>query len=411
PLPQSDYELYPKNEFVNYFPNEPFGDENLKENWPKENPVLDENFDTEKSESLKINPKKWKEGYYILRGFILDGKDTIPHEKLVYLYQNEKSNPIDNEIFSINLNQNSYKPGETAVLNLASATENSEVLVQLESDGKIVKSEKIKLNKNVKKFSFPIDEKYRGNVFLHYYFGKFNTTKSGTLTVNVPFEDKSLKITAATLRDKLQPGQKETWELTVSGKDKDKFLAEMLATMYDASLDQFKSNSNNFPMGMNENYSSLRSWDTYRSFGTNSFFTLIENPFKYYYPQNYLTFSELNWFGFGWNNYENQIYGSRAKNYDMAGAPGAIAEVRLSGGIEMEAAEMKVVMPEPKKMVSYSNRVDTIQYEFDIDKDGNLIERKKIDLNKIVARRALQETAFFYPNLKTDKNGNVKIQF
>src|SRR5690606_11389701 len=45
PLSQGDYELYPKNEFVNYFPNEPYGDENLKENWQKENPVLDEDFD------------------------------------------------------------------------------------------------------------------------------------------------------------------------------------------------------------------------------------------------------------------------------------------------------------------------------------------------------------------------------
>src|SRR5690606_35274559 len=131
----------------------------------------------------------------------------------------EKTNPIDNELFTLNLNQNSYKPGETAVLNLASATENSEVLVQLESDGKIVKSEKIKLNKNVNQFSFPIDEKYRGNVFLHYYFGTVNTSKAGALTVNVRVEDKSPATTAAALRENLQPGQKETWELTLSGKD------------------------------------------------------------------------------------------------------------------------------------------------------------------------------------------------
>jgi len=413
PLPQGDYELYPKNEFVNYFPNEPYGDENLKENWQKENPVLDENFDTEKSKSLKINPKNWKEGYYILRGFILDGKDTIPNEKLVYLYRNEKTNPIDNELFTINLNRNSYKPGETAVLNLASATENSEVLVQLESDGKIVKSEKIKLDKSVSQFSFPIDEKYRGNVFLHYYFGKFNTTKSGTLTVNVPFEDNSLTITAATLRDKLQPGQKETWELTVSGKDKDKFLAEMLATMYDASLDQFKSNSIDFPMNVNYNYSSLRPWNTYQSFGISSFSDLI-NPFKYYYPQTSLVFSELNWFGFGWESgYYNYYRGN----------------VTLVGGIKTESAEMiaepeadytlsankaKFVTEEGKAIISgkVNMRIaeipdSAIVLPFSYEK----LEKENPNLDNIVARRALQETAFFYPNLRTDENGNVKIQF
>src|SRR5690606_1760118 len=124
-----------------------------------------------------INPKNWEEGTYVLRGFILDGKDTIPNERLVYLYRNEKNSPVDNEFFSATLNQSTYKPGETAVLNLTSATENSEVLVQLEADGKIVKSEKIKLNNNVKTFRFKVEENYRGNVFLHYYFGKFNTAQ------------------------------------------------------------------------------------------------------------------------------------------------------------------------------------------------------------------------------------------
>ncbi|MFA5618682.1 MAG: alpha-2-macroglobulin family protein [Weeksellaceae bacterium] len=403
PLQQTDYELYPKNEFINYFPYEAYGDENQKENWTKETPVLSEDFDTEKSKSLKINPKNWKEGTYILRGFIVDGKDTIPHERLVYLYRNEKKSPVENEFFTATLNQSTYKPGETAVLNLTSATENSEVLVQLEADGKIIKSEKIKLNNNVNNFSFPIEEKYRGNVFLHYYFGKFNTAKSGTITVNVPQVDTSLKITAGTLRDKLQPGQEEIWELTVSGEGKDKFLAEMLATMYDASLDQFSSNSINFPMRTKTNYSSFR-WDTYQSFGTNSFYYLIQNPYQNYYPNIYLAFDELNWFGFGWNRYENRILGFAYEEYDMAAAPVAEMEMR-------------------------SNKVDTVQYYFDMidageepdialigganyKKDKFFIEKKENpNLDNIVARRALQETAFFYPNLRTDEKGNVKIQF
>ncbi len=400
PLPKTDYELYPKNEFVNYFPHESYSNENEKENWQKENPVLNESFDTEKSKSIKINPRNWKEGYYILKGFILDGKDSIPHEKLIYLYRTEKKVPVDNEVFTATLNKPEFKPGETAVLNLASATENSEVLVQLEADGKIIKSEKIKLNDNVKTFSFPIDEKYRGNVFVHYYFGKFNTAKTGMLTVNVPYVDTSLKITAGTMRDKLQPGQNETWELTVSGEGKDKFLAETLATMYDASLDQFKSNSIQFPMGLNYNYSSLRSWNTYQSFGTNPFQTLIENPFKYYYPNNNLAFDELNWFGFNWDKYRQQnviirgvssISAEKSASYDMMAAPPSVDE-----GLNGRVAGLEV---EADGSVEYTT-------------DSYLIEKKKENnLDNIVARRALQETAFFYPALKTDEKGNVKIQF
>lgn len=453
PIPKGDYELYSKEEFIQYFPHDAYGKENEKENWQKENPVVSQSFDTSKSKSIAVNPTNWKEGYYILKGWILDGKDSIQTEQLVYLFKNDKKQPTDNELFALNLNKNSYKPGETAQVQIASATNDSEVFVELEHDGKIIKTEKIKLNNNVNKFSFPIDEKYRGNVFVHYYFGKFNTAKQGTLVVNVPHEDKSLTITAGTLRDKLQPGQKETWELTVSGKDKDKFLAEMLATMYDASLDQFKSNNNSFPMNVDMNYSQRQNWNTYMSFSANPFRNLI---YKYEnYPQNYLAFDELNWFGFNWNRYENRILGFANKEYDMAaapiaesasvdeilqskvsglsangGAPGAVANVTVRGSLSLNGglnsplyvvdgvymSEEEVNQLNSDDFAQINVIKDAAQLSVYGSRGANgvvIITTKKAEekLNQVQSRRALQETAFFYPNLKTDKYGNIKIQF
>lgn len=471
PLPQPDYELYPESEFISYFPHEPYGKENEKENWTKDPPVVNEDFDTKKAKSVKINPGNWKEGYYILRGFILDGKDTIPSEKLVYLYRTQKESPADHEIFSVNLNKSPYRPGDKAEAQFASVTHNSEVLVQLEADGKIVKTEKIRLNNNVQKFSFPIEENYHGNVFVHYYFGKFNTAKAGTLTVNIPYEDKSLKITAGTLRDKLTPGQEEAWELTVSGEGKDKFLAEMLATMYDSSLDQFKSNSIEFPMRTAYNYPSLPKWDSYKSFGTNPFYSVIQNPYQYYYPSNHLTFDELNWFGFGWNQYEQRRFMA------MKTAPSNIDEVlngrvaginidndELSNPVELESTAVTMlggIKVEPAQKLGAYTVVIHSDHEHPILEnnpnaiivvDGKIIDRNILklqgienvvgisflngkdaielygkngmngaiiittkngqnELNQIEARKNLQETAFFYPALKTDENGNVKIQF
>lgn len=393
PIPKGDYELYSKEEFIRYFPHEAYGKENEKENWQKENPVISQSFDTGKSKSMNVNPANWKEGYYILKGWIMDGKDSIRAEKLVYLYRNDKKQPVDNELFALNLNKNSYKPGETAHVQIASAANDSEALVELEHDGKIIKTEKIKLDNNVNKFSFPIDEKYRGNVFVHYYFGKFNTAKQGTLTVNVPYDDKSLTITAGTLRDKLQPGQKETWELTVSGKDKDKFLAEMLATMYDASLDQFRSNSISFPMNIDMNYSSRQNWNTYMAFSANPFRNLI---YRYdNYPQNHLVFDELNWFGFTWNYGKFENYAL----YDMAPAPSRAAKNQIV--VEESSIELN-------EAITTSAGVNAVQMGTVADPSSQETEN---NLDKVVARRALQETAFFYPSLKTDKDGNVRIQF
>ncbi|MET3732686.1 alpha-2-macroglobulin family protein [Moheibacter stercoris] len=414
PLRETDYNLYSKEEFISYFPNEPYGKENQKENWAKESPVLNASFDTSKEKSVKIEPKNWKEGYYLLKAWIVDGKDSIPSEKLVYLYKTNKEQPIDKEIFAASLDKNEYKPGDKATLKFSSATENSEVLVQLEANGKIIKTEKIQLNNSTKSFSFPIEESYKGNVYVNYFFSKFNTAQQGQLTVNVPHEDKSLKITAGTIRNKLLPGQNETWELTVSGQGKEKFMSEVLATMYDASLDQFRSQSNSFPMFRSNNGTRFTVWNSYQSFGLIGFNQLSYDRNTYYYPQNELVFTDFNWFGFHWDRYINGNYGY----FDEV----------IIGGIRMEAAAPVASAVASAEEITVDDalngRVAGIQMrEKSADSIANMIsnldpnspnaEQTSFEekLNNVQARKALQETAFFYPNIRTDENGNFKIQF
>ncbi|WP_182043397.1 alpha-2-macroglobulin family protein [Moheibacter lacus] len=466
PFQQTNYEVYSKAEFVNYFPHEPYGDEMNPENWEKETPILNESFDTNSSKSLKINPKKWKEGTYILKGFIIDDKDTIPNERMVQLFRTKKEKPIENEIFTVNQNKTTFQPGDKAEIQFASAAENSTALVELEHDGKIIKKEKIQLNNEVKNFSFPIEESYRGNVFVHYYFGKFNTAASGTLSIQVPQKDTSLKITTSSLRDKLTPGQEETWELTVSGADKDKVLAEMVATMYDASLDQFRTNSIDFPMKIGTNQPQFRGWETYQSFMNIGLSPIIENPYRYYQSNNYLAFDEFNWFGFGWNVYRLRQYMSKRKSVNASEptvadmlqgqVAGLAAEESSDGQVELEAATVSRV---PYEVGSSSNVVIrgalglngglksplyVVDGEIITEEEVNLLNpdsflainvlkdadqlavygargangviiittnKGQEDLNQVQARKNLQETAFFYPQLKTDEKGNIKIQF
>lgn len=411
-LGETDYQLYSKNEFINYFPNDAYGDENKKENWSKESPVLNQDFDTNQSKTLKIEPKNWKEGYYVLKAFIIDGNDSIPYEQPVYLYRNEKKTPADNELFAINLNKNTYKPGENAVVQISSAAQDAEVLVQLEKAGEIVKTQKIKLNNDVKTFGFPIDESDRGNVFVHYYFGKFNTAKSGTLTVTVPYEDRSLKITAGTMRDKLQPGDKEVWELTVSGKDKDKFLAEMLTTMYDTSLDQFRSNSISFPMYQYSNYSKFNSWSYNQSFSMSNFNSIASHPFKDYSPSYRLNFDRINWFGFNFG------YGKYVLESVVVRGYSSLKKNKREDAVYDEYDAMEAPAPAGRNAdgfydaIELGEEVDLAEMEFAVVfKTSSSIVEENSALSQVQARKALQETAFFYPNLKTDQDGNVKIQF
>ena len=59
----------------------------------------------------------------------------------------------------------------------------------------------------------------------------------------MPWTNKQLYITYETFRDKTLPGSKEEYRIKISGKNKDKVAAELVAGMYDASLDQFISHT------------------------------------------------------------------------------------------------------------------------------------------------------------------------
>ncbi len=400
-LPEGDYELYSKDEFVRLFPNDPYGDENKKENWKEERPVISTNFDTGKSKEIAVKPgKEWEEGHYLLRGYIRDGKDSIPTEQLVYLYKRDKKQPVDNELLSVTVDKDSYSPGEEARLTFASAAHDVVMVVELESDGEIVKREILKINRGTKTFSFPVEEDYRGNVFVHYYFGKFNTAQQGVETIVVPLEENTLEITAGTMRDKLQPGDEEHWELTVSGKGTDAFLAklttkgtEMLATMYDASLDQFKPHDIQWSPGksMLKEYSRRR-WNTSAAYGSSYFNQLLRNFTKV--PHSKPWFENIDWYGF-----------------DINYKKGITVMIRGTGSIS-SGTPKKQTQIQGYASISESTVMDDVPFEMSSappspPSPGDT----EADLSSVQPRRALQETAFFFPHLKTDKEGNVKVSF
>ncbi len=57
--------------------------------------------------------------------------------------------------------------------------------------------------------------------------------------VDVPWTNKQLTIAWEHFRSLLEPGQKETWTAIITGPDARKAVAEMVAGLYDASLDQY----------------------------------------------------------------------------------------------------------------------------------------------------------------------------
>ena len=102
------------------------------------------------------------------------------------------------------------------------------------------------LNNETKTIKIPVTQSDLGGFAIKYHFVNYNSFQNGTELISVPHPQKSLQIETLTFRDKLQPGVEETWRFKIKGPKGEKVSAELLASMYDMSLDQFKTHQWDF---------------------------------------------------------------------------------------------------------------------------------------------------------------------
>ena len=245
---------------------------------------------------LPAELKKWEPGIYKLT---LMATDTFGHqvktENYTVVYQPKALKVPYPQIDWFVGCPSKLAPGETATIQLGSS-EKTAVLVQVEFNGQILQTEKMELNNNSKSFSFQVTENLRGGFAIHTVSVFEGRVYSHLQNVDVPFTNKELKLSWSTFRDKLLPGQKETWQLTIESPGGEKPMAELLASMYDASLDQFISHNWMFDV-FNPNWYELY-WNSYQ-FGFSDG-QIIDQAGKQYIEINEKTYGKINWFGIEW---------------------------------------------------------------------------------------------------------------
>ena len=270
----------------------------------------------------------------------------------------------------------------------------------MEKDHKIISSYKFNLNNNKKLIRIPVTTKDVGGFTVNYSFAAFNSFRFGTPPIVVPYPKTDLEIETLTFRDKLQPGTDETWSFKIKGPKGDKVSAELLASMYDASLDQFKGHSWNFNPIHNPIYYSRNHKNARKSFGYGGFRIYNQtNNYSGYPQQNY---DQLNWFGLSFG-YGNQ--------YLMRKLRGQVSGINVQYDVEDVAVPM--VMSEKTELE------EVVVEEVSQDAPPNFMtaggstkdDEKSTSFDGIQIRKNLQETAFFFPQLQTDKDGNFSFSF
>ena len=239
-----------------------------------------------------------------------------------------------NESSWVYMNEKSYEPGETAILYIGSAEKNVKALFELEYDGKIIRKEWIELDNEQKKIEIPVKEEHRGNLVVHISSIVNNEPNIVTKVISVPWTNKQLKISFETFRSKLLPGSNEEWKLKISGPNGDAVAAELLASMYDASLDVFAANYWGF--NVHPYFYSRYNWTADNNFISVSSRFYDEGWNTYVYPPT-MYYPYINNFGFYFYGYGYGYgYGNsgviRGGRMDMVSKSAVSDELSLQSG-------------------------------------------------------------------------------
>lgn len=404
-LPRPDAWLLSKADFEKSFPLDVYKDEENEDRWPVDATVLERSFATGDDGRDSIALSTLAPGRYRITAKSKDpGGTELVMKRFVTVYKPaDKEMPFAaNELF-IPM-QTTVEPGESATFLLGTSFAPARVLYRVLHRDRVTEERWLELSREQRAFSIPIREEHRGGLVVQLCYVRDYRVYSRSVSLYVPWSNKDIEIETATFRDKLQPGQKEEWTLTVKGKGRDRVAAELLASMYDASLDAiYRQEWPGF------------AWPTFtwanpvgaRSFGTQSGRRFEEqwNPYTSTWTQSY---DRLNLFLLDRYGY---LYGRGGVMYDAMsesdGARQGLALAAPSAVADKSFEEPMLARKEAKngraKDEAAPGENEAGSAEANGGDDGGL--------GTVKARTDFSETVFFYPTLGTDAQGNVLLRF
>jgi hypothetical protein len=416
PWQRPDKNLMTKEEFSKDFPFDAYGDENEMSKYAKDKRVYNLVFDTGKDSILTFDDiKNWQLGYYVLeiKAHDIYGTEVSSYHYFTLFSKQSNECPLYTYDWFTTL-KDKGEPGETASFLIASK-DSAKVFYEIELRGKIIDKQWFTLNNQQKRVDIPIKEEYRGNFTVHFTFVRHGRLYKHDCVITVPYTNKELVIEYETFRNKLLPGEKEQWKIKISGKDGQKVAAEMLAGMYDASLDAYRANA--WFLSIYNSYYSQLAWETTSSFASNGsqIYYYSWNPYSYYYQHYY---DALNWFGFTYSYYGYYYDDYYDGDYAGWGDNGIVAADEVvsqttvhKGAGGYKKAEMPAASGKSANRSLVLEEKEVTMGGEDGRNDNTRGPQAANGVEGIKTRTNFNETAFFYPHLETDDKGEIIISF
>lgn len=366
--------------------------------------IWNEKLDFSGNKQLEIDAKKWAVGHYRCQlSTIMSNGDTLSTAAYFelndwkardFVYPSQLRMPAVNKM---------VEPGQKAIVELASVKDAHYVLVNMSNRKEDVAQYWLRPKSN-QQIEYQVQEADRGNVIVNMLYVKNNRVHTDRHTIKVPWTNKELKITYEQMRSKLYPGAAEEWIVKIDGASKDELAAELVAAMYDASLDQIVPYNWNFDIYPHHSYSSQWEASYFRSLNT--------------YPKRIATKEAVDniWFKLP-ALIPLQQFAFRNRRYRNAMVEDGAVPMMMTARSNDDGN----VPPPPPPPPPASAKAATAGFA-DIG-DIATFDPQALDLEQetqtpvatekppLKVRTDLSETAFFFPNLYTDKEGRIVLKF
>jgi len=303
----------------------------------------------------------------------------------------------------------SVEPGESFVAFWGTGYDTGRAYVELEHRGKLLRAFWTGEDRTQEVIEQAVTEEMRGGFTVRVTYVRENRAYLENTVVDVPWSNKNLTVKWEHFTSKLEPGKKETWTAVITGKDAKKAVAEMVATLYDASLDQYK------PHGWMQAFNVFR-----REYSrVNAQFENGAAGFQHIlggWPQEYrsaeLTYRHYppditqNLWGYG---YFGEGGGGRPGMLMQRSALAAGKNAAMMDGAALAAPGAPMEMAQALRGDGqFRKRVERVEGN---SKSGGDDPAPGPDLGKVTARKNLNETAFFFPHIVSDADGVVRLEF
>ena len=325
-------------------------------------------------------------------------KDTHPMEPTTeWYYQTAKTFPHD---------------GKPVYVQVGSSENGAHIVYSIIAGNKLLEKGAWELGDSIVTLPFAYREEYASGVVINYSFVKNGECYARKISIARPLPEKKLNITWKTFRDRLTPGQKEKWTLHVTTPDGKPAKVQLMSVLYDKSLDQLAEHTWEMSLGFSQ-------WlpDCYWKSNLKYYKMGLAGTYPTkYYDEKELDVDKFDGKYFSFSAYMQAVLLSKLERSYGGTVEAVRIEKHSSVKDELVRDEAKVMRSRGNQMARVGAAAPSANKVFDVVEEmpqfvGGSGSDAGPFLDKVQVRENLNETAFFYPALESDNQGNVAINF